>query len=396
MGKSAALILFFQSITFGHASLTNYNIADLEVLKRDKNFEEFLLHVNDIRPSERGRRWREMFQSMSMEFVDYKIKTRDFSLKTYKRIEEIGRSSALNDDEFFQLKRSLFAKKFFTECFHKASNEEEKLSCSSELTSFWYFSKKDPDIGLDLATIIESNKAAIPTWPFYEKAVKDSIANLYCKKPAIQSAILNKLNQETFSSEFSGNYKGLVNRILPESCFLEMVRPLKSLLSSIKSNGVEKEMAFNILEAKGLLTSDEIDLYAVLYLLDGPVVGDKMNTAWKKIELLGENFSKRQKLLSQIEALPLIPDKIFKDPNLPRHKAIINLFAQNFPEYLDYYSKTCLKYITNSGSTLLNISSSFQCNEFLKAAQSFKKENTSKATQWISDSVDRQYSSLKK
>ncbi|RPJ79307.1 MAG: hypothetical protein EHM20_01770, partial [Alphaproteobacteria bacterium] len=80
MTISSVAFLFFQSINLGHSAEVYYDLKDLEVLEREKNFEEFLLHVNDIRPSERGKHWKEMFQGMAMGMVDYKIKTRDFSL----------------------------------------------------------------------------------------------------------------------------------------------------------------------------------------------------------------------------------------------------------------------------------------------------------------------------
>jgi len=344
---------------------------------------------------------------MAMGMVDYKIKTRDFSLATFREIETIGRSSAMNDDSFFQLKRSIYAKKFFTDCFKKASlvsestpespkNGIDKNLCETELSSFWYFSKKDPDIGLDLAAILENAKSTIKVWPFYERATKDSIANFYCKKIEIQQAIMNKLYEESFKTEFDGNYKTLVNRTISESCFNELVAPLKESLTSIKSTGLNKDMSLSILEAKGKLNKEEQDLFAILFLLDGPVVGDKMNIAWKKVEALGENYQNRQKILTQIKNLAVIPDKIFKDPNLPRHKAIINLFAKNFPEYLNYYGTTCVKYINNTSEAPLNVSSSVQCSEFLKAAQRTLKEEKGQGTPWISDTVERQYSGLKK
>lgn len=401
MTISTAALLLFQSINLGHSAQVYYDLKDLEVLEREKNFAEFLLHVNDIRPSERDKHWKEMFQNMAMGMVDYKIKTRDFSLATFREIEAIGRSSAMNDDEFFQLKRSIYAKKFFTDCFKKAtllseSSADSKNLCESELSSFWYFSKKDPDMGLDLAAILENAKSTMKIWPFYERATKDSIANFYCKKVEIQKAIMNKFYEESFKSEFDGNYKGLVERTVSESCFNELVAPLKESLTSIKSNGIHKEMSLSILEAKGKLNKEEQDLYAILFLLDGPVVGDKMNIAWKKVEALGENYQNRQKILTQIKNLAIIPDKIFKDPNLPRHKAIINLFAKNFPEYLNYYGTTCIKYIGNTSETPLNVSSSIQCNEFLKAAQRTIKEENGQSIPWISDTVERQYSGLKK
>ncbi len=397
------MTLLFQTLNYGACAQVYYDIKDLEVLEREKNFDEFLVHVNDIRPSERGRHWKEMYQNMAIGLVDYKMKTHDFSLETWRQVDQLGRSSALNNDEFFQLRRSLYAKKYFSECFRKttlisevAKKTEEAKLCDSIISTYWTYTKKDPDIGLEIAAILEANHSGLKLWPFYEKASKDSISNLYCKKPAVQTAIMNKLYEETFTPEFDGNYRKLVNKFLSEDCFNEMSSPLKNMLSSPKSNGLEKEMAMNLLEAKSKLTSEELDLYAILFLLDGPVVGEKMNLAWKKVENLGENFPKRQKILGLIEKLPIIPDKIFKDPNLPRHKAIINLFAKNFPEYLNYYGSTCIKFISNSGDGLLNVSSSFQCNEFLKAAGAVTKEEKGLSGPWVSDSVQRQYSGLKK
>jgi hypothetical protein len=127
--------------------------------------------------------------------------------------------------------------------------------------------------------------------------------------------------------------------------------------------------------------------------MDGPVVGEKMNLAWKKIEKLGELYNKRQQILSQVKSLPQMPDKIFKDPNLPRHKAIINLFAKNFPEYLNYYGESCLNYLENKSETPLNISSSFPCHEFLKTARELKKNEK---MDWVNDTVTTKYSSLRK
>jgi hypothetical protein len=88
-----------------------------------------------------------------------------------------------------------------------------------------------------------------------------------------------------------------------------------------------------------------------------------------------------------IEKLELIPDRIFKDPSGSRNKAIINLFAKNFPELLDYYGKSCLDYFERK-ETATNISSSFQCQQFFKTA----KENNL----WLSDAIKSKYSGLKK
>jgi hypothetical protein len=368
-------------------------------LEQEKNFEEFLMHVNDIRPSERQKLWKDMYQSMAIELVDYKLRTKDFSMDAYKQIEGIGRSSALFNDEFFQLKRSIYAKTFFSECYQQASEKRDVQKsngikiCDAELNSFWFFSKKDADLGLEFAKLIDRYPSTVKNWPFYQRAINDSIANLYCEKPDVQRAIIKKLTEESFDSEFDGNYKNLINRFVPDKCFQKVIPSLRLGLQSTVTNGLEKEMAMNLLSASGKLTKEEEDLYAVLYMLDGPVVGDKMNLAWKKIEDLSTQYTKRLKILAQIKSLPLIPDKIFKDASLPRNKAIINLFAKNFPEYLNFYGESCVRYLENKNEFTGNIASSLQCNEFLKTASALKK---SENTEWVSDSVQRSYSGLKR
>lgn len=395
---SLGMLIALHSFSYAQ-NKTLYTLKDLSVLEQEKNFEEFLEHVNDIRPSERQKLWKDMYQNMAMEMVDYKLKTRDFSMKTYKHIETIGRSNALANDEFFQLKRALYAKKFFSECYLQASGKktEERKSdikiCDTELSSFWYFSKKDPDIGLELAKLVERYPSTVKTWPFYQRAINDKIANLYCEKPDIQRAVINKLTEESFQRDFDDNYKNLIERLVPEKCFVKLVAPLRLALKSSLTNGLEKEMAMNLLSAKGLLSKSEEDLFAIIYLLDGPVVGDKMNLAWKRVENLNAQFQTRQKILQEIKNLPIIPDKIFKDPKLPRHKAIINLFAKNFPEFLNFYGESCVNYLENKSETSGNISSSLQCNEFLKTASEVKKSDN---TEWVSDSVELKYSGLRR
>lgn len=390
--------MVYHSLTVLNAA-NLYTLKDLQVLEQEKNFEEFLMHVNDIRPSERQKLWKDMYQSMAMELVDYKTRTKDFSMQAYRQIEDIGRSSALFNDEFFQLKRSIYAKTFFSECYAQASEKKDAQktagikTCDSELNSFWYFSKKDADVGLEFAKLVDRYPSTLKNWPFYQRAINDSVASLYCEKPDIQRAVIKKLTEESFDSEFDGNYKTLITRFVPEKCFAKIIPSLRLGLQSTVTNGLEKEMAMNLLSAAGKLTKEEEDLYAVLYMLDGPVVGDKMNLAWKKIEDLSTQYTKRMKILAQIKSLPLIPDKIFKDAGLPRNKAIINLFAKNFPEYLNFYGESCVKYLENKSEFTGNIASSLQCNEFLKTASDLKKTEN---TEWVNDSVQRSYSGLRK
>jgi len=377
---------------------TLYTLKDLEALERENNFEEFLKHVDDIRPSERQKIWKEMYQSMALEMINSKLKIGDFSFKSYQQIENVGRSSAMSQDEFYQLKRCLYARKFFTECYLQSSSNTPSQgdysfkNCDRELNLFWTTSKKDPDIGLELALLIEKYPSSLSSWPFYQRAINDTVAPIYCERPFVQKAIIKKLTQQTFEPQFNGDYKTLTAHLIPENCFAKLVPTLQEMTISTLTNGLEKEMALHILEAKGKIKPADEDLLAVVYLLDGPVVGDKMNMAWNRVEKLGENFTKRKEIIEKIKNLPLIPDKIFKDPKASRHQAIINLFARNFPEVLNYYGSRCIDLLDTKVEIPSNIASGYQCSQFLKTAQ----EKRSEGPQWVSDSVSNRYSALKK
>ncbi len=375
-----------------------YALKDLEVLERDKNFDEFLNHVNDIRPSERQKLWRDMYQSMAIEMIDTKTRGRDFSLKSFQQVESVARSSTMLNDEFYQLKRALFAQKFFKECYAQSSLTSPAgpdltlVTCDNELQSFWTFSRKDPDIGLALAELIEKHPSRLSSWQFYQRAINDSVAPIYCERPHVQKAIIKKLTLETFDPKFKGDYKALTNGLIPEKCFSKLLPTLTAMTTSTFTNGLEKEMALNILESKGKIKPTDEDMLAVIYLLDGPVVGERMNLAWAKVEKLGESFNQRKVVIERIKALSLIPDKIFKDPQYPRHKAIINLFAKNFPEVLNYYGDRCVDLLDTKIEIPANIASDYQCTQFLKTAEVQKQDGP----KWISDSVATRYSALKK
>lgn len=381
-----------------NAQTPAYSLKDLEALEKEKNYDEFLRHAMDIRPSERLKLWKDMYQSMSMEMIDTMIRERDYTFENFKRVEDLGRSSLLYNDEIYQLKRSVFAKNFFAECYKHSSDpmlsstKYTFKTCDKELLGFWNNSKRDPDIGLEIAGLIEKYPSTLPTWPFFERAISDKkVAPIYCDRPLVQKAIIKKLIEESFSPNFTGDYKKLTERIVPETCFAKLAPTFKEMTSSPLTNGLEKEMAMNILESKGKLSDSDKDLLAIIYLLDGPVVGDKMNVSWATVEKLGENFGKRRDLLEKMKSLPTMPDKIFRDPELPRHKAIINLFAKQFPEYLNYYAGKCVDMMDTKKEIPSNIASGFHCNQFLKTAQ-----ETKEGPQWISDSVQTRYSALKK
>lgn len=65
-----------------------YNMADLEILKAEKNYREFFAHARDLRPRERTQHWVSMVRSMAVDFIDEQIKYKNYKNQTVKLLKD--------------------------------------------------------------------------------------------------------------------------------------------------------------------------------------------------------------------------------------------------------------------------------------------------------------------
>lgn len=370
-----------------------YTLDDLRALQTQKNFTEFLEHVNDIRPSQRLENWQSMYRSMLLELVDYKLKLEAYDKESFKFIEEHANKSNFKNDERLQLKRNLYAKNYFNRCY-KTNDSKQLASCDSELKKFWTFSNNDSDLGIDFSKLTEANRSKLDSWEFIGSTLSDKDSAFYCNKPEIQQQILNRFTALSFQDGFDNDYKKLISNNVSNECFLKMKDFLKGKLLSSSTSSIDRELALNLLSSKKLLSDLEEDVFAVLYLSDGPVVGDKMNLAWKRVEALGLNQTRRQSVLKIIQGLPQIADHTLKNADNQRNKAIINLLATHFPEFLNHYGKECLAYISFQSDDKTQVRNR-QCKTFLEMANT-QKTPSALAPNWVSDVIKTQFSGLKK
>lgn len=371
-----------------------YTLEDLKALQTQKNFNEFLEHVNDIRPSQRLENWQSMYRTMLLDLIDYKIKLDSYDKESFKSIEAHASKSNFKGDERLQLKRNLYAKNYFNKCYKNKTDDKQIASCDDELKKFWTFSNNDSDLGLEFAKMIQQNRSKLDSWEFVGSSLSDKDYSFYCNNPEIQQQVLNRFTSLSFQDGFDNNYKKLISSNVSNECFLKMKDFLKAKLLASSTASIDRELALNLLSSQKMLSELEEDVFAVLYLSDGPVVGDKMNLAWKRVEALGLNQTKRQGVLKIIQGLPQIADHTLKNPENQRNKAIINLLATHFPEFLNHYAKECLSYISFTADEKTQVRNR-QCQNFLEVANSQKK-STSLSPDWVSDVIKIQYSGLKK
>lgn len=396
MIKNLISFCLTSTLSIGVSSEVLYDIKDLEVLEKDKNFEEFITHAYDVRPSLRDKHWKEMYQTMVYAFIDNRVKNKDFSWNTYQKLKQIAQSSVMTKDEFFHLKYENYAKKFISACYQSRSSSqaiEQKnfiYNCDFELQFVWNNSSKDSENALELAKIASEGKSSIKPWTFYSVVTQDELSHFYCQKIEVQKAIFRQLYEGSYHKDFSGDYKSLIEKNINKKCLEQLISPIKAIVKSLDTGGLDKELALNLLQSTNQLSLSEKDVYSTIFLLSGPVVGDSLNLNWKNIESLSESNARREILLNELKKLKHLPDKVFTDPTSPRNKAIINLFAKNFPEYLNFYAESCLKYL-NYSDEKLNIRSAYECNQFLRSGLSNNNEYP-----WFKDSIKTQFSSLKK
>ncbi len=370
-----------------------YTLDDLRALQTQKNFNEFLEHVNDIRPSQRLENWQSMYRAMLLDLMDYKIKLEAYDKDSFKAIENHASKSHFKNDERVQLKRNLYAKNYFNKCY-KTKEDKSLIQCDDELKKFWTFSNNDSDLGLEFSKMLQGSRSKLDSWEFIGSALSDKGQSFYCNNPDIQHQILNRFTSLSFQDGFDNNYKKLITNNISQECFLKMKDFLKSKLLASSTSSIDRELALNLLSSNKMLSDLEEDVFAVLYLSDGPVVGDKMNLAWKRVEALGLNQTKRQSVLKIIQGLPQIADYTLKNPDNQRNKAIINLLATHFPEFLNHYGKECLSYISFNSDEKTQVRNR-QCQNFLEMANS-QKSSSSLGPNWVSDVIKIQFSSLKK
>ena len=372
-------ILFFLSLNV--FSGQKYTIQDLEQLEKNKNYAEFLAHAHDILPSSRDKHWKEMLQTMAVGQLDFLLEKRIFNKKSFNIIEAAALWPELLEDEFFQVKRNRFAQFYLENCFEKRA---QKLTCKNDLLNFWNASNQNPDLAMSLANVLTTFTKDRQLWGFYQKVAKSNSEEFYCPKPKVKKSILTHLRKNLASIEEPKYVKKFIEDNLGPTCWNSILPELKGLLFS-KSFSL-RDFAYKVLSSKEALTQVELDTFLSYYILTNPIKGDTFNLAWSLVENVGQNYSRRMNVFKFLKKIDPLPGEVFSNSDPQKREAIINLFAENFPEYIDYYAKTCVNFLTGVGEFPRG-NPTLYCNELYGA---------SKSKRWISQPLKIQYSSLKK
>lgn len=356
-------------------------MGDLETLYKENNFQEFLNHALDIRPSLRDSKWKKMVLEISVDFIKDKISRKQFDEKTLNYIESLTTWPVLKEDEIFFLRRNDFGVKFFEGCL----TSEKKEVCISKINKFWSNTTlKNPDLGLSLAKLLSENGHEENLWEYISFATNSNVGEFYCKNALIKKELLKKIQTIIAGNLSTIDQKIAIQNSMSESCLTTIIPEIKKAFLDVESS-LTKELYLKFLTITGNLSPEEKDFFLTLYFLEGPVIGDLFNESWNTIKELGQNYKKRKLVLDKLKGLNLLPDEIFATANEKRRETMLSHFYKNFPEYLDFYANTCIKFL--EGNSFPNGNPTLRCRELFQEVE---------GTSIIEPSVQAKYQSVKK
>ncbi|MCY4523244.1 MAG: hypothetical protein OXB84_00755 [Halobacteriovoraceae bacterium] len=374
-GRSLTFLSFF---LMAHsplwAAFKNYNMQDLEILEKHKNYREFLQHAHDIRPSKRSTQWSDMVGHMAEGYLTKLLEEKEFNRKGFLFVEKIAEWTPLVNDEFFQAKREKYVRAYLFHCF-----TAKKKYCSKDLHAFFSRIRKNTELAFQLGVLLKKFNQKASTWLFFKDAVKDNLAEFYCQKEPVQLALVGEIIPilEKHGLKDQNLIRKKIKYLAGVDCWQKLTPLFESWYES-KSHKI-REYAYILLKLSGALSQEKKDFYLSLYILQGPHKGEVFNEAWNIVRGLGQDFKRRKKLVNSLLTLDPLPDRLFAVKDIKKREVITEFMAKNLPEFFDGYTKTCLSYFSGK-KKFPRGNPTIHCQEFVRQ---------SKEKDWVSPRLDR-------
>ena len=329
-------LFIFLSSTISTSSWGKYTLPDLEVLAQEENFTEFFNHALDIRPIERKESWRGMVTKMADGYARRILAKNEVKKVDFSKIESLYSWPSLKTDEVFKLHRQEIGLRYLKNCLKQTE------PCWSTVQSFWEVDKNDPEVAFKLAELtINYPGKSLSTWGYLDVALKSSLSEFYCKKDFVLQSLWEKFEIDYIRLGTKGNLLKKIDETVHPDCLISLNQwTLNKLNKPDKS--IDRELAYQILEAQGKTTPALSDFFFTVYLLESPSQGELFNYAWNRLTELSKSINRRDAVISKIKTLDPLPDQVFASMDELKKRAILGHFKNNFPEYLYFYTDQCL------------------------------------------------------
>ena len=344
-------------------AFAQYSLKDLEFLENERNYGEFFQHAQDIRPVERGKAWQEMVQTMSRSYLHKYLALNIYRKEDHQVLLELNSWPVLQRDLKFQQLRAKFGKGYFTQCFHQGPSKNQ---CLKQLYFYFNQGMKLPEESFAYLQLLEEQRPPLTyrSYPYIKSILTDPLKAKHCSHPLLKTALFKELIKIQYPNFHT--LKTWAKDKIGHSCLHNLSQELrKNLWSGDFSQAL---LAFDLLYVGKKISPADQDFFLIRSFLHSDRKGEHLNLSWNTLKNLAKDFERRKKVLNQLKTLDPLPDHLFGLNSSLKKNTLIHHFAKNFPEYLDHYSHTCLRYLQGQGS-FPNGNPTVYCRQIMEETQ---------------------------
>jgi hypothetical protein len=337
---------------------SNYSIEDLEILSKHESIDEFFTHALDIAPRDRTDNWKRLVLRMADIKASKVLQKSQISDIDFREIEKLFSWKIIQDDDVFKMKRRQIGITYLRSCLLTSS------PCLKDFQSFWENDKTDPETSYQIALLgLESGQNSPDPWIILKPSLQSPLSEFYCQKESIQKLVWQKLESESVKPSSKGNLLKRIDNLIHPACLKHMLIKARNHFYN-NASAHERELSFHLLKTVGKLDATSVDFFYSLYLMETPSQGELFNLSWATLKEMGQNLERREKVMTLVFKMDLLPDSLLNSLDKLKVKVILRHLQFHFPELLDHYFKRCLEFYQGIGN-FPNGNPTLNCKKFL-------------------------------
>jgi len=218
-----------------HADDKKYTLADLKSLVDEKHYQEALLHMGDIAPSERKAEWKDLLGIAATGYAQSGKDAID-KLRAMLAIEEQYPTVVKNPK--YAAVRTEWGPKGFAKCFEASYDVSD---CKSYAIKFVDDDPANGKLALAMAKVARKGMNAYGAAPLFKRAVATS-KKIACKDSDLSLSVIAALGLPTDYDDYADG------KSVAESCFTELKPAILKELAD--ASGYYKDNACALLATK--------------------------------------------------------------------------------------------------------------------------------------------------
>lgn len=176
------------------AEPAKYTMEDLRALGESQSWGELLEHVEDVRPSERKKEWKDLLERSAIGQIDGLLEQKRL-MEAHSGAEQLmTRFGILKQSRPFMKKRGEAGLANIAECL---GNNYGAAQCLEQLEAFTKVDAKNAELAFAAGKlVVERGRMYPPAAPYFARAFEDKALRAQgCKDPSVESSVLRALGQ---------------------------------------------------------------------------------------------------------------------------------------------------------------------------------------------------------